>query len=427
MNPTIPMHHHACSTSVRFASTILGSLAMAACGGSSEVVGVPGAPIIGSATAGNASASIGFSAPTSNGGATIVGYTATCTSGTTSITGSATASPILVAGLGNGSAYACAVTATNSAGSGLASAAVSVTPLATATAAATGATAGVECNYSYSALNLSASVNLVSKADWTCTGTSRVLAANGVPDHIVGTFPNPNNPNTLSEQAVAATFTLTPTTSTTTTQLGGPAGVIAFVLNGVKIDAGTGGSCDNSGTSCSLGDNSGAWNIEALGQSSFNFGTDSNNAHVQPGGSYHYHGMPEGFITKRGGSSANMTLIGWAADGFPIYARYGYSVATEAGSSLKVMTGSYQKVSSVSANRPATTTYALGTFAQDWTYVAGSGDLDQCNGRFGVTPEFPKGIYHYYATDSYPYLQRCVKGTVTTTGGGLPPPPPAGS
>ena len=36
--------------------------------------------------------------------------------------------------------------------------------------------------------------------------------------------------------------------------------------------------------------------------------------------------------------------------------------------------------------------------------------LDECNGRHGVTPEFPKSIYHYYATDSYPYLQRCVKG-----------------
>ena len=39
-----------------------------------------------------------------------------------------------------------------------------------------------------------------------------------------------------------------------------------------------------------------------------------------------------------------------------------------------------------------------------------------------VTPEFPAGTYHYFATDSYPFLQRCVKGTVTTTGGGTPPP-----
>jgi hypothetical protein len=58
----------------------------------------------------------------------------------------------------------------------------------------------------------------------------------------------------------------------------------------------------------------------------------------------------------------------------------------------------------------------MGTFLQDYEYVAGLGDLDECNGRVGVTPEFPNGTYHYYATDTYPYLQRCVKGTATTTG-----------
>jgi len=58
----------------------------------------------------------------------------------------------------------------------------------------------------------------------------------------------------------------------------------------------------------------------------------------------------------------------------------------------------------------STDIYPMGTFAQDWEYVAGSGDLDECNGRFGVTPEFPEGIYHYYATDTYPFFQRCVKG-----------------
>ena len=34
------------------------------------------------------------------------------------------------------------------------------------------------------------------------------------------------------------------------------------------------------------------------------------------------------------------------------------------------------------------------------------------SGRFGVTPDFPAGIYHYYATDTYPYFQRCVSGSL---------------
>jgi hypothetical protein len=119
--------------------------------------------------------------------------------------------------------------------------------------------------------------------------------------------------------------------------------------------------------------------------------------------------MPEGFIKKLGMGQA-MTLVGWAADGFPIYARYGYSVAADATSALKVVKSSYRIKAAPDANRPATGLYAMGTFLQDYEYVAGLGDLDECNGRTGVTPEFPKGTYHYYATETFPYLQRCVKG-----------------
>jgi hypothetical protein len=380
---------------------------------------MPGAPTIGTATAGNASASIAFTAPTSNGGATITGYTGTCTAGTTSKTGTAAASPVSVTGLANGTAVSCAVTATNSAGTSAASSAVSVTPVASASGGSsdygtntTGGTSGVACSYSYSAFNGSASVNATSTSAWTC-GASRVLAANGLPDHAVGTFPNSGNPNTISAQTISASYTLSPTYNGTATTLGGPRGATGYVLNGVKIDAGTAGSCPASATatsSCSLINNTGAWSIEALGQSSFNFGADSNNAHVQPTGEYHYHGMPEGFIALKGGSASKMTLIGWAADGFPIYARYGYSVASSSSSALKVIAGSYKLKTTVSSTRPATTLIPLGTFAQDWEYSAGSGDLDECNGRTGVTPEFPNGIYHYFATDSYPYFQRCIKG-----------------
>lgn len=403
--------------------TAVASLALVACGGGSSSTAGPDAPTMLSAAAGAASALIAFTAPAYDGGAAIANYTATCSAGTNSYTGSATASPVSVTGLTNGTAYVCTVAASNAVGSGAASASVSVTPVAVTTGSAT--TAGVQCSYSYNAFNSSASVNAISSAAWSCDSSSRKLSANGIPDHAVGTFPNPDNPNTISAQTVAATFSLSPAYSGTATQLGGPAGAVSFMLNGIKTDPGTGGSCDNTGTVCSGGDNSGAWSLEALTQSYFKFGTDSNNAHVQPGGTYHYHGMPEGLITKLGGSNATMTLIGWAADGFPVYARYGHTVAGDASSPLKAMTGSWQKVSTVSANRPATSLYALGTFLQDWQYVAGSGDLDECNGRTGVTPEFPQGIYHYYATDTYPFLQRCVKGAVASSGAPSGPPPGA--
>ena len=276
------------------------------------------------------------------------------------------------------------------------------------TTAGAASTAGVLCNYSYNAFNSTPSVNAISRASWSCTGTARVLTANGVPDHEVGTFPNPGNPNTISAQVLpSVSYTLSPTATSTVSNIAMRA--TGYLLNGVKIDAGTGGSCNDSGSSCSLIGNVGSWSIEALGQKSFNFGTDGSNAHVQPDGAYHYHGMPEGFITKLGKGTA-MTLVGWAADGFPVYARYGYSVAGDATSAIKTVKGSFQLKAAPDANRPATSLYPMGTFRQDYQYVAGSGDLDECNGRTGVTPEFPAGTYHYYVTDTYPYFQRCVKG-----------------
>jgi uncharacterized protein YhjY with autotransporter beta-barrel domain len=93
---------------------------------------VPGAPTIGTATAGNTQASVTFTAPGSNGGAAITGYTVTSSPG--GLTGTGAASPITVTGLTNGTAYTFTVTATNSAGTGSASAASnSVTPKASQT------------------------------------------------------------------------------------------------------------------------------------------------------------------------------------------------------------------------------------------------------------------------------------------------------
>ena len=270
-------------------------------------------------------------------------------------------------------------------------------------------TESVLCNYEYNQYNAADSIEAISTVQWACQQAQRIVSANGIPDHEVGAFPNANNPNAISAQSVAATMPLQPEASEVSQTLS-PGKATGYVLNGVKIDANTAGSCDDSGTQCSLKGNQGNWHIEALGQSSFDFGTDANNAHVQPGGSYHYHGIPEDYIKNQLGQQQRMLLIGWAADGFPIYARYGYQQAMQADSGIKVISGSYQLVTTVSSQRPSTAEYALGTFAQDWQYVAGSGDLDECNGRFGVTPEFTEGIYHYYATDSYPYFQRCIKG-----------------
>jgi YHYH protein len=275
-------------------------------------------------------------------------------------------------------------------------------------------TADVECSYAYSAFNSSPSVNTTSTVKWSCSATTRSMTSNGIPDHDTGTFPNANCPNTISSWSASASVTLTPTETGTPSTVG----IVGFALNGVKFDPSTAGTCTVSGSSatCSLIGNTGNWNIEALGQTSFNFGVDQDNAHVQPTGEYHYHGMPEAVLTKLGSGAMKPTLVGFALDGFPVYARYGYTDAMESSSAVKVMKGSYQLKATPDSGRPSTSTYPMGAFTQDYEYVAGSGDLDACNGRKDVTPEFPCGIYHYYITDTYPFIQRCVMGT--PTGGG---------
>ena len=97
---------------------------------------VPGAPSSVTAAAGDGKITISFTAPSSDGGAAITGYTASCATGSTTATGTGVASPITVGGLTNGTAYSCSVTATNRIGNSAASTAASATPVAAVSVAA---------------------------------------------------------------------------------------------------------------------------------------------------------------------------------------------------------------------------------------------------------------------------------------------------
>ena len=118
-------------------------------------------------------------------------------------------------------------------------------------------------------------------------------------------------------------------------------------------------------------------------------------------------------------NSRHSPLIGFALDGYPVYGPWAYG-----NEGLRRMRSSYrlrhirrrqtwpdgtqltpaQYGPEVGASDPA------GTFAEDYEYVSGAGDLDECNGRFTKTPEYPEGTYAYFLTTdadgrlAFPYL-----------------------
>ena len=206
-----------------------------------------------------------------------------------------------------------------------------------------------------------------------------LVEANGIPWHKVGQFPNRSNPHTISEQAYEFVVQANQRASRQITPLhndtgfGPPNTPFGIAVNGVLFDPGTAEFFN--------GDRSSDWNYEAL-SGAVPLGVDFNNAHVQPNGAYHYHGLPTGLLQKLNlNDKKHSPLIGYAMDGYPIYAIYGY---------------------------------------KDYQYVKGSGDLDECNGRFTVTAEYPEGTYAYFLTEDWPVIPRNFKATPLKLRGGPP-------
>ena len=102
-------------------------------------------------------------------------------------------------------------------------------------------------------------------------------------------------------------------------------------------------------------------------------------------------------------------IIGFAYDGNPIYGAFGYEDPLDATSSIIRMASSYSIVGQRTAG-PDEGQWPLGSFTNDFVYNHKSGTLDQNNGRFCITPDFPEGTYAYFLTiDSnqipqYPYI-----------------------
>jgi hypothetical protein len=236
-------------------------------------------------------------------------------------------------------------------------------------------------------------------------GAFRVVRSNGIPNHATGTFPNRHDPEPISEQRYVFRMPASPEKATTTTDLcplGKRTYRFGIALNGVTFDP--------SGP-WYHGGNEYDWHFEATADvPRAALGLDSNNAHTQAGGQYHYHGVPTGLVeVLRATQPTGMLLLGYAADGFPVYASSVPSDPWDPTSSTIDARASYRLRAGTRPTAPGGT--FDGTFEQDYEYVAGLGDLDECNGRDGVTPEYPDGTYYYVVTENYPYIPRQLRGS----------------
>lgn len=235
----------------------------------------------------------------------------------------------------------------------------------------------------------------------TINGTTRTVTINSIPNHLVGQFPNPGNPNTISVQNSTYSMTTEPQLAANTTL--GQGWIQGVLFSGVSVDVYTAEFFTGS-----TGITNMQWNRNTL-QTVQNLGLDCNNAHVQPTGKYHYHGIPNAYGEELGVDGTQMVKLGYAADGFPIY----YLYYEDANGNIVEAEASYELKSGSRGGDGITAPDGCydGEYFQDYEYVAGSGSLDACNGRTGPTPDAPEGEYYYVITKDFPSAPLRFAGT----------------
>lgn len=272
------------------------------------------------------------------------------------------------------------------------------------------------------------------------------VSTNGIPAYPTGPFLD-GNPSLATDQNAIFKIPLNPTQNTgnLTATTGGNIGVF---INGVALFDYRDGVAWNTSTNSLCGGlpgmspcpggpgSSQSWNRDAVPAEKLGF--DCSKGHPAMG-NYHHHQNPSAFkldlnvissicdIYDADGlyaidSTVHSPLIGFAYDGFPIYGAYGYKNADGTGGITRIKSGyQYRNISARTAwadgtdvpDGPAvSTTYPLGYFREDYEFISHTGQddyLDEHNGRFCVTPEYPSGIYCYFATvdanwnSAYPY------------------------
>ena len=270
------------------------------------------------------------------------------------------------------------------------------------------------------------------------------ITATGVPAYPTGPFLD-GNPSNAQNQTNIIKIPLLPLENTGTPDdtVGGNIGVFVNGValfdyrDGVAWNPDTNSLCGGPGNPpCPGGPNASMdWNRDAIPAEMAGF--DCSKGHPAMG-NYHHHQNPSAFkldleivsdicnLYDADGlyfidETIHSPLIGFAFDGFPIYGAYGYRNADGSGGLERIKSG-YQlrditerthwaDGTDVDDGPDVNGTYFLGYFREDYEFISHSEEyyLDEHNGRFCVTPEYPAGTYAYFATvdenwnSAYPY------------------------
>lgn len=267
----------------------------------------------------------------------------------------------------------------------------------------------------------------------------------GVPAYPTGPFQD-GNPSQAEDQNAIYKFPLNPSpnsgTLTSTT-----AGNIGVFINGVSLfdfrddvawNTTTNSYCGGPGNPPCPGGMGAvqSWNRDAVVFEKIGF--DCSKGHPAMG-NYHHHQNPSAFKLDKNvvstvcnlydaeglyaiDSTQHSPLIGYAYDGYPIYGAYAFKNTNGTGGIVRMKSG-YQLRSitvrthhadgtDVSDGPAVNATYPLGTFREDYEFISHTEQdyLDEHNGRFCITPEYPSGTYAYFATvdenwnSAYPYV-----------------------
>jgi len=268
------------------------------------------------------------------------------------------------------------------------------------------------------------------------SASSVYVHTNGIPAYATGPFLD-RNPSFATAQNAIFKFPLNPAQNmgTSTSTNGGNIGVF---INGVAlfdyrdgVSYSLSAATDQGGPVGGRGD--GVWNRDAIPAEMDGF--DCSKGHPARG-NYHHHQNPSAFKLDKNvisnicnlydadglyaiDANSHSPLIGFAYDGFPIYGAYGYANVDGTGGVARIESSyklrsiavrtHYSDGSNVTDGPAVNVRYPIGHYREDYEYNSANGDLDQHNGRFSVTPEYPNGIYAYFATvdanwnSSYPY------------------------